>query len=92
MERGNGGVYVPVTMYLPKSTQILEYIDIKNYLPKNEYLYGTDFTIAKKELNKILDNRQKCPSGWWENNNGKLFCLPYEHSHRLPEEADRANE
>jgi len=77
------GNYVPTTMYLPDPPIKYTHIDISKYLPKTEYMYGTDFICAKTELENVLDGRSHCPSGWWDENNGTTFCLPYEHAHRL---------
>lgn len=73
--------YVPVTCNLQKHHDELKYINLEDYLPKNKYIYGTDFHIAYDLVfNKYSG---KVPVGWWKENNGKLFTLPYEHCHRL---------
>jgi len=76
------GDYVPVTMNLLTPPKITKYVDMSEYFPKNEYLHGTDFILASKELEKIMKerkeaNKQKIPKGWWNKNNGTLFTLPY---------------
>jgi DNA-directed RNA polymerase beta' subunit len=71
------GDFVPVTMNLPEPPVINDYIDISRYLPKNEYVYGSDFILAETEMNKAMIGRTRIPAGWWQQNNGKTFTLPY---------------
>jgi len=70
--------FVPVTMNLPAPPVINEFVDMTEYFPKEEYIYGTDFLKAKEEMNKAMEGRDKIPSGWWEQNNNETFTLPYE--------------
>jgi DNA-directed RNA polymerase beta' subunit len=72
------GHYVPVTMNLATPPVIYNSVDMANYLPKTEYLYGTDFHNAKAEVDKVMDGCEKIPSGWWKKHNGSLFTLPYD--------------
>lgn len=85
------GDFVPTTMNLPEPEKINRFIEVSRYLPKNEYYYGTDFHIAKQELEKVLSEKKKCPQGWWKSQNGKTFCLPYKYSHRLRRVIVRSN-
>lgn len=71
------GDKVPVTMNLCEPPVIINEIDMIEYFPKNEYLYGTDFIRAEEEIKLAMEGRDKIPAGWWENNNGKKFTLPY---------------
>lgn len=71
------GDYVPVTMNLTEPPIITQYIDVSRYLPKTEYVYGTDFVLAEAEMEKAMVGRIRIPAGWWQNNNGKTFTLPY---------------
>ena len=72
------GDYVPVTAKLPEPPIIQTKIELKNYLPKNEYIYGTDFIEAHNMMNKAMgSDRIQIPRGWWEEHNGKEFTLPY---------------
>lgn len=71
------GDFVPVTMNLPEPPVTNDYIDISQYLPKNEYVHGTDFILAKTEMDKAMVGRKRIPAGWWQQNNGKTFTLPY---------------
>lgn len=85
------GDFVPVTMSLAKPEKISNFIEMARYFPKNEYVYGTDFNIAIKELNKIMEGRDKVPIGWWNENNGKLFTLPYDQAARFRRTTVRSN-
>jgi DNA-directed RNA polymerase beta' subunit len=70
--------FVPVTMNLAAPPVTQNYIEVSDYLPKTEYMYGTDFNIAK---NLIKDNTNEDGSvvrGWFDEHNGKEFTLPYE--------------
>jgi DNA-directed RNA polymerase beta' subunit len=85
------GDCVPVTMNLPTPPIIKKYIDMNKYLPKTQYIYGSDFKKANTEINKALKSDGKTPAGWWEKNNGSSFVLPYEHAHRLMRARVRSN-
>lgn len=71
------GDYVPVTAKLPQPITILTKVELKNYLLKNEYIYGSDFIKAENMMNTAMEGRDKIPVGWWEEHNGKEFTLPY---------------
>jgi hypothetical protein len=84
------GDFVPVTMNLQEPPIITDYVDMSNYLPKNKYIYGTDFhkavNMLNEEMNKPVrgnDIRTKVKRGWWESNNNKSFSLPYPNKSRL---------
>ena len=64
---------------------------MKEYLPKEEYIYGTDFNKAKNMVEKILENRKKMPALWWNKNNGKEFILPYKNSQNFLRTLKRSN-
>lgn len=70
----NIGDYAPTTSNLNDFVIVKNCIDMINYFPKTEYLYGTDFHIAEHEIELI--NERKI-SGWWKKNNGSTFILPY---------------
>lgn len=83
------GDYVPVTLNLPEHHEITNYINVADYLEKKEYIYGTDFKIAYDLVfNKY---NKKVPQGWWKQENGKTFTLPYEFTHRLLRVSKRSN-
>ena len=71
------GDCVPVTMNLPTPPVVQTHIDMVEYFPKTEYIYGSDFIRAQNEMEKAMEGRDKIPSGWWERSNGTLFTLPY---------------
>lgn len=71
------GDCVPVTMELPEPPVVINHIALSEYLPKTELVYGTDFNRAVVAMNECMINRHKITSGWWNENNGKLFTLPY---------------
>jgi intein/homing endonuclease len=73
------GDYMPTTLFLP-NTQTTQYIDVANYLPKNKFVYGSDFLIAANLINAMPGNS---PSGWWNKNNGSTFTLPYSKNHKM---------
>ena len=71
------GDKMPVTETLSRPPTILNSIDMKDYLPADEYIYGSDFFKAKNMMEDEMQDREKIPAGWWENNNNKEFTLPY---------------
>ena len=72
------GDCVPVTANLCEPPTVNKYIELKNYISKRESIYGTDFHIARKEVDMAMIGRKKIPVNWWKNNNGNKFELPYE--------------
>uniref|UniRef100_A0A6C0KUM8 DNA-directed RNA polymerase n=1 Tax=viral metagenome TaxID=1070528 RepID=A0A6C0KUM8_9ZZZZ len=85
------GDCVPVTMELCQPPVILDSVDLSKYLPKNEYLYGSDFNKALKIMEKEMEGRSKIPSGWWNENNGTSFTLPYNKKSSLQRTLARSN-
>jgi len=83
------GDCVPVTAELCKPPVILESIDMTEYLPKNEYVYGTDFNVALKMIEQYTD--RKVPAHWWTDHNGKDFELPYSKKSSLQRTSVRSN-
>jgi DNA-directed RNA polymerase beta' subunit/intein/homing endonuclease len=77
------GMFVPVTMELPEPPVIVTEIDMSEYFPKNEYIYGTEFHKADRLMKEAMQGRIKIPRGWWEKNNGKTFTLPYPDKAKL---------
>jgi DNA-directed RNA polymerase beta' subunit len=49
----------------------LRSLNLEQFLPKTEYLYGTDLEKAKSVCEEHL---------WWKKYHGKLFTLPYSRS------------
>ena len=83
------GDCVPVTAELCKPPVILESIEMTEYLPKNEYVYGTDFNAALKMIEQYAD--RKVPAHWWADHNGKDFTLPYSKKSSLQRTSVRSN-
>jgi hypothetical protein len=77
------GDLVPVTMELCDPPVIVDHVDIGKYLPRSEYLYGTEFFKGKAAIEAAMEGRERCPTGWWEANNGKTFTLPYDNNGRF---------
>lgn len=67
------GDNVPITGILSAPPTITHDICVSKYLPKNEFLYGTDYKIAIEEYSTITTDLNK----WWNESNGKNFILPY---------------
>ena len=84
------GDAVPVTMNLCKSPIVLDHILLSDYLPKTEYVYGTEFNRAIQMMECAMEKRKEIPNvgsqkpaykqiprGWWKEHNGTSFVLPY---------------
>jgi DNA-directed RNA polymerase beta' subunit len=85
------GDCVPVTMELCEPPVILESVNVSNYLSKREYVYGTDFNKAIQLMLTTMEGENKIPVGWWNENNGKTFTLPYNKKASLQRVAIRSN-
>ncbi|AYV79578.1 MAG: DNA-directed RNA polymerase subunit alpha [Faunusvirus sp.] len=85
------GDYMPVTMTLQAPAVIKNYVDMTKYLPKNKYVYGTDFNMAKSEINNAMAGREHIPAGWWVKNNNTLFTLPYNKKSSLTRALGRSD-
>jgi len=77
------GHCMPVTMNLATPPVICERIPLKNYLSKDTYLYGTEFQLAQQAVEAAMMDREHIPAGWWNENNGKAFTLPYDSKARF---------
>jgi len=85
------GDCMPVTLVLPEPPVITSAINVASYLPKSEYLYGTDFHKAQTAVDTAMIERERVPAGWWAENNGKTFTLPYENKGRFVRTLNRSN-
>ena len=83
--------YVPVSEYLCKPPAELDFVDMTTYLPKQEYIYGTDFHKATSMMNDAMNERNHIPNGWWNEHNGKSFTLPYSKKSSLQRTMTRSN-
>jgi len=70
------GERLPITIQFPEIERS-NVLNLSYYLPKNEYLYGSELYKAKrtKEENLLNNNRN-----WWKNNVNKEFIVPYKRS------------
>ena len=75
------GDYIPVTMKLQHPPLTNSYVNMEDYLPKNKYIYGSDFYNALKLINEhppVKHNGSKeYWNKWWNDNNNNTFTLPY---------------
>jgi DNA-directed RNA polymerase beta' subunit len=87
------GDFVPTNINMPIPSIIHNYVDMTQFFPKKEYVYGTDYNYAIKCMNETMTigligdkagkkakeefNRTKIPKGWWDKSNGTIFTLPY---------------
>jgi DNA-directed RNA polymerase beta' subunit len=85
------GDCVPVTEILCAPPITINHVDLTDYLPKSEYVYGTDFNIAMKAMMESMLTRNKIKSGWWSENNGSTFTLPYTKKSSLQRVYVRSN-
>jgi len=85
------GDCVPVTGELCKPPTVLNYISLVDYLPKSDFVYGTDFNIATKMMKTAMENRNKIPADWWNQNNNTNFTLPYSKKSSLQRASVRSN-
>lgn len=85
------GNFVPVTMNLPEPPSIQKYIDMSNYISKNEYVYGTEFNKAVEMINNYMMNRKKMENRWWDKNNNINFILPYNSKALFQRSLTRSN-
>jgi len=85
------GDCVPVTGELCNPPVILDSICVSDYLPKTEYVYGTDFNIAMNLMNAAMEGKNKIPADWWSKNNGTAFTLPYTKKASLQRTKVRSN-
>ncbi len=85
------GHYVPVTMNLTNPPVITNEVIMSHYLPKDKYLYGADFDLANKMIAESMVGRERIPCGWWEENNGKSFTMPYINKGRFMRTNVRSN-
>lgn len=71
------GDFVPSTAKLIEPSMIIKEVDMETYFDKTKYIYGTEFHNARKLMDESMKGRIQIPRGWWEQNNGKTFTLPY---------------
>jgi len=85
------GDSLPVTGLLCEPPVIMSCIDMTTYLPKNKFVYGSDFIKAIKMMDDAMSNRKHIASGWWDENNEINFTLPYTKKSSLQRVSVRSN-
>jgi DNA-directed RNA polymerase beta' subunit/intein/homing endonuclease len=86
------GDYVPVTANLCEPPTTTTSISMTDFFPKSEYVYGTDFNLAKKMVSdEMSDGKFHIPSNWWNTHNGNEFTLPYDSKARFQRTTVRSN-
>lgn len=85
------GDYLPVNENISNPPVNMEYVDMENYLPKNKYVYGSEFNKAINLMKQEMESRNKIPSGWWNEMNGNQFTLPYTKKASLQRCKTRSN-
>ena len=73
----NEGDFTPVCMNLPAPPTIIKSIDMAKYFPKKEYVHGTEFWKCVELMREAQGDKYFIPKGWFEENNGKTFTIPY---------------
>jgi DNA-directed RNA polymerase beta' subunit len=73
----NIGSYVPVTSKLAKPSKLSNCIDLNYLFPKDKYVHGSEFIKAQILVTDMLKDKKRMPAGWWDQNNGSTFTLPY---------------
>jgi DNA-directed RNA polymerase beta' subunit/intein/homing endonuclease len=91
------GDFVPVAKnvcdYVKSETDdSLMSIPMEKYLPKSEYVYGSEMIKAVTLMKESMgDDRMKIPAHWWSEHNNKTFVLPYPSKARLQRAVVRSN-
>ena len=91
------GDFVPVAKnvcdYVKSETDdSLMSIPMEKYLPKTEYVYGSEMIKAVTLMKESMgDDRMKIPAHWWSEHNNKTFVLPYPSKARLQRAVVRSN-
>ena len=85
------GDKLPVTQTLCDPPVVQTHIRLEDYLPKSEFVYGTDFLTASRMMQTSMIGNAKIPSGWWNAHNGNEFSLPYKKKASLQRCMSRSN-
>ena len=85
------GDYMPVTASLVDSPVVVKYVDMTQYLPKDKYVYGSDFNTAIDMIATSMEGHSKIPPGWWKQHNGSEFTLPYTKKSSVQRTSVRSN-
>lgn len=71
------GDSVPVITKLPEPPIIVKEVNMEEYFPKSQYIWGSEFHKATDAMKKAQGTKFFIPRGWWQENNGKTFVVPY---------------
>ena len=85
------GDFVPTVANLPEPPILTEFVDMKEYFPATEYVYGTEYNKACALMRAAQADRFHIPRGWWKDNNGVTFTIPYPSKARLQRATVRSN-
>jgi DNA-directed RNA polymerase beta' subunit/intein/homing endonuclease len=85
------GDYVPVTANLAEAPITIKHVDMQEFFPKTHYVYGTEFNKATTMLDKAMEGKERIESGWWAQNNGSSFTLPYTRKAMIDRTRTRSN-
>lgn len=85
------GDLMPVTMNMYLPPVLITHVDMAEYLPKTEYIYGSEFHKAVKMMKEAQGDKFFIPRGWWEKNNGITFTTPYTKKASLQRVIGRSN-
>lgn len=85
------GDCVPIVMNMATPPSITEYLDMSGFFQKTKYVYGTEFNTCVKMMKEAQGDKFHIPSGWYEENNGTTFTLPYTSKARVQRVVVRSN-
>ena len=85
------GDKVPISINLQNNIKQITHICMEAYLPKNKFIYGTDFNNAKNKVVELKKTNKKLPNHWWNTSNNNIFTLPYTKSSSFVRTLTRSN-
>ena len=85
------GDKVPISINLQNNIKQITHICMDTYLPKNEFIYGSDFNDAKNKVVELQKINRKLPNHWWKTSNNNIFTLPYKKSSSFVRTLTRSN-
>jgi DNA-directed RNA polymerase beta' subunit len=85
------GDYVPVAKQYNDSNIDLNEIKLEKYLPKTEYVYGSDVHTAVSLMEVAMEDKKKIQTNWWNENNNNTFTLPFDSKAKLQRAVSRSN-
>jgi len=71
------GDRVPVTYHLKDDTNLITHLNLERYLPKTEWIYGSEILRADRLIEETKSSNGQIPPSWWKKNIGITFTLPY---------------